>query len=114
MPAEPQQSAARILTLTDANFRDATAQGVILVDFWAPWCGPCRLQAPIIEKVAAALAGQATVAKCNVDEAARSAGQFSIRGIPTLLILKDGREVSRLVGLRQETELIAELKKHLP
>jgi len=101
------------LTLTDANLVTETGKGVLLVDFWAPWCGPCRMQGPIIEKVAAAMAGQAKVGKCNVDEAPKSAEQFGVRSIPTLVVLKDGKEVERFVGVQQEAALIAVLKKHL-
>ena len=101
------------LTLTDTNFDAETSQGVTLVDFWAPWCGPCQIQGPIIEKVAVAMAGQAKVGKCNVDETPKSAEQFGIRSIPTLIILKDGKEVERFVGVKSEAELISVLKKHI-
>jgi len=100
------------LALTDANFTTETSKGVVLVDFWAPWCGPCQMQGPIIEKVASAMVGQATVGKCNVDEAPKSAERFGVRSIPTLLVLKDGKEVERFVGVQSETALIAVLKKH--
>ena len=100
------------LALTDANFTTETSKGVVLVDFWAPWCGPCQAQGPIIEKVAAAMVGQATVGKCNVDEEPKSAAQFGVRSIPTLLVLKDGKEVERFVGVQQEAALIVVLKKH--
>ncbi len=103
---------AHELALTDANFTTETSKGVVLVDFWAPWCGPCRTQGPIIEKVAAAMAGQAKVGKCNVDEAPQSAERFGVRSIPTLVVLKDGKEVETFVGVQQEAALIAVLKKH--
>ena len=101
------------LALTDAHFGAETSNGVVLVDFWAPWCGPCRTQGPIVEKVAAAMAGQAKVGKCNVDEAPKSAEKFGVRSIPTLVVLKNGKEVERFVGVQQERALIAVLKKHL-
>lgn len=101
------------LTLTDANLATETSKGVLLVDFWAPWCGPCRTQGPIIEKVAATMAGQAKVGKCNVDEAPKSAEKFGVRSIPTLVVLKGGKEVERFVGVQREAALIAVLKKHL-
>ncbi|MFA5043019.1 MAG: thioredoxin [Kiritimatiellia bacterium] len=101
------------LKLTDANFTTETSGGVVLVDFWAPWCGPCQIQGPIVEKVAAAMAGKAKVGKCNVDDAPQISERFGIRSIPSLIILKDGREVGRFVGVRREAELISALKKHL-
>ena len=101
------------LVLTDANFDTEAGKGVVLIDFWAPWCSPCLMQGPIIEKVAAAMAGQVKVGKCNVDEAPKTSERFGIRSIPSLIILKDNQEVERFVGVRQETELVSALKKHI-
>ena len=101
------------LTLTDANFAAETSKGVVLIDFWAPWCGPCRMQGPILDKVAVAVSGKAKIGKCNVDEAPKSAERHGIRSIPTLVILKDGKEVERFVGVQQEAELVSTLKKHM-
>ena len=115
-PREKDNDAAKQtheLALTDANFETATSNGVALVDFWAPWCSPCLMQGPIVEKVAAAMAGQVKVGKCNVDEAPKTSERFGIRSIPTLIILKDNQEVERFVGVRQEAELVSALKKHI-
>jgi len=101
------------LALTDANFTTETSNGVVLVDFWAPWCGPCMTQGPIVEKVAVAMAGRAKVGKCNVDEAPKSAERFGVRSIPTLVVLKDNREVERFVGVQQEADLVSALRKHI-
>jgi len=101
------------LALTDNNFETETNEGVVLVDFWAPRCGPCRAQGPIIERVADAMLGKAVVGKCNVDEEPKSAERFGVRKIPTLVILKDTREVERFVGLQQEAALITAIGKHL-
>ena len=101
------------IVLTDADFEKEAAKGVILIDFWAPWCGPCMMQGPIIEKVAIAMSGKAKVAKCNVDEAPGTAERLGIRAIPTLVILKDNQEVERFVGVQQEADLISSLKKHI-
>jgi len=101
------------LVLTDANFDTEAGKGVVLIDFWAPWCSPCLMQGPIIEKVAAAMAGQVKVGKCNVDEAPKTSERFGIRSIPSLIILKDNQEVERFVGVRQEAELVSALKKHI-
>ncbi len=101
------------LVLTDANFDTEAGKGVVLIDFWAPWCSPCLMQGPIVEKVAAAMAGQVKVGKCNVDEAPNTSERFEIRSIPTLIILKDNQEVERFVGVQREADLISTLKKHI-
>ncbi len=90
-------------TLTDANFAGIVEQpGVTLVDFWAPWCMPCRMVAPIIERVAKRYEGKATVARMNVDENQQTAARFRITSIPTVAIFRDGKLVNTLVGLRPE------------
>ena len=79
----------------------------ILVDFWAPWCGPCRAMSPAVEAAAQKLAGTAKVYKLNVDENPSVSPRFNIRGIPTIILFKDGREANRLVGLSREEEIEA-------
>ena len=88
--------------VTDADFSSTVLQSPVpvLVDFWAPWCGPCRAIAPAVEELASEYAGRVTVAKLNTDENQRTAMQYGIQGIPCLLIFKDGQEVDRLVGAR--------------
>ena len=115
-PREKHNDAAKQtheLALTDANFDTEASKGVMLVDFWAPWCSPCLMQGPIVEKVAAVMAGQVKVGKCNVDEAPNTSERFGIRSIPTLIILKDNQEVERFVGVQREAELVSALKKHI-
>jgi thioredoxin 1 len=91
--------------LSDALFADEIRSGVTLVDFWAPWCGPCKIQGPILDRVAAKIGDKATIAKVNVDDYPAPASQFSVRGIPTLILFKDGAVVQQFVGVQQEATL---------
>jgi len=93
-------------TFTDGNFSEATAGGVTLVDFWAPWCGPCKAQGPIVEKLADDYESKARIGKLNVDESKQVAQSLGIRAIPTLILFKDGREVQRFTGLQSEDNLV--------
>ncbi|MFP4437152.1 MAG: thioredoxin [Chloroflexaceae bacterium] len=96
---------AKPVAVTDAEFEQTVLQSdkPVVVDFWAPWCGPCRAIAPILDKLAGEYEGRLTIAKVNTDEQIRWAGQFGIQGIPTLIVFKNGQEVERLVGSRPES-----------
>ncbi len=118
-PARPEAATARSagapITLTDATFDrivGASAQPV-LVDFWAPWCGPCHVVGPIVDQLAREFAGRALVVKLNVDDHQRVAQRFGISGIPALLVFKDGRAVERLVGAQPAPALRQALARHI-
>ena len=96
----------QVLHLNDSNFTDQVSQGVTLVDFWAPWCGPCRMQSTIIDQVADQVANRAKVAKVNVDDSPSVAASFSVQSIPTLLVLKDGQVVQKYVGVQDQAKLL--------
>jgi thioredoxin 1 len=95
-----------IIDLTSENFNSTTSQkGVVLVDFWAPWCGPCKMLGPVLTKVATALKGKAVIAKVNVDENQELAAQFQVTSIPAMFIFKDGQPVKQLMGLKSEADI---------
>jgi thioredoxin 1 len=98
----PPEAASHPIAVTDADFNRTVLSSPtpVLVDFWAPWCAPCRAIAPALEQLAAEYAGRATIAKLNADENQRTMMQYGVQGLPTLLIFKGGQEVARLVGLR--------------
>lgn len=89
-----------IVHLNDENFSKKIEKGVTLVDFFADWCGPCRMLAPVLEQVAHDVKGKATVGKLDIDSEQKTAADFQVTSIPTMILFKDGKEVGRLVGLR--------------
>jgi thioredoxin 1 len=103
-----------VIEITDTNFSEVTGQaGLSMVDFWAVWCGPCRMVAPIVEQLADDYAGQVTVGKLDVDNNQRSAAQFNVRSIPTILFFKDGKVVDQVIGAVPRPALEAKIKQHL-
>ena len=93
--------------LDDANFKDTVAKGVTLVDFYADWCGPCKMIAPLIEQLGGEFKGQATVGKLDIDSAQDTTSTFGVTSIPTIILFKDGKEVKRVVGVRDKQSLAA-------
>ncbi len=103
------------VSVTDATFDREVLQSAqpLLLDCWAPWCGPCRLMAPVMEELAKRLAGTVKVAKLNVDENPLAAGSLGIRSIPTLLLFKNGRVIGQMVGAAPAAQVEAEVRKRL-
>jgi len=106
-------SSANILTLTDDNFSKEVLQSPqpVLVDFWAEWCGPCKMIAPILDELAEEYSGRVKIGKVNVDDSQALAAQFGIRSIPTLLLFHQGQIADQLVGLRSKRELTASFER---
>jgi thioredoxin 2 len=107
----PLAAAAGPVTVTDATFASVIGASPlpVLLDLWAPWCGPCRTVGPIVDEVARERAGRVLVGKCNVDDNPATASRFGVQSIPTLLILRGGREVDRIVGAVPKQEIVRRL-----
>lgn len=110
---DPSNESEKLVQLTDANFAKQISSGVVLVDFWAAWCGPCKMIAPVVSELAEQFEGKAKIAKLNVDEQKQSALKYGVRSIPTLIVFKNGEPVDRLVGLKSKAHLAKAIEKHL-
>lgn len=106
---------AKPITVSDQNFEQEVAKASVpvLVDFWAPWCGPCRMVAPVVEELAGEYDGKLKVGKANVDENPGLAGQHGVMAIPTLILFKEGKPVDRIVGYVPKAELKKKVDPHL-
>jgi thioredoxin 1 len=102
---------AKVLTLTEQNFQQQTKNKVVLVDFWASWCAPCRMMAPVLNDVATELKGNSHVGKVDIQQFQSLANQFKVRSIPTLILLKNGTEINRFVGIKSKDFLLKEIAK---
>jgi thioredoxin 1 len=107
--------AGNVIELTDASFDEVVHNSgePVLVDFWAPWCGPCKMMAPIIEEIAGEYAGKAKICKINTDEARDSAIEFGINAIPTLILFKNGQMQKKWVGLTSKKNILAAISELL-
>jgi len=106
---------AKPITVTDGTFEKlvVNAETPVLVDFWAEWCGPCKMIAPVLEEIATDLAGKLTIGKLDVDENGSTAMAFGVMSIPTLLLFKGGKPVERIVGFQPKQQLVSKLQRHL-
>ncbi|MDX9870983.1 MAG: thioredoxin [Clostridia bacterium] len=104
-----------IVTLGDQGFKEEVleAKGAVLVDFWAPWCGPCKMLGPVIEELADDFKGKAKICKLNVDENQKTAGDYGVMSIPTVVIFKDGKEVNRMVGFVPKANIAKVIEQYL-
>lgn len=103
---------AGLKVVTDASFATDTATGLTLVDFWAEWCGPCRMMLPRLEELAGKVEGKAVIAKMNVDESPITPSSFKIMSIPTMILFKDGKPVDKVVGVQDVASLEALIARH--
>lgn len=99
--------------LTENNFEEAIASGVTLVDFFATWCGPCKMLSPIVEEIAAECDGSFSVYKVDIDEADDIAMDFGIMSVPTMIVFKDGEEAERMIGVQPKAAILDAVKKHV-
>jgi thioredoxin 1 len=105
------ENSALIEHLTAQNFAHKTKNGVVLVDFWADWCMPCKMMAPILNDVAEATEDKATIYKLNVDEQQQIAAKYGIRNIPTMILFKNGKEVERIIGVKPKDYIVSSIQK---
>ena len=101
------------IELNDLTLNDEIKSGIVVVDFWAPWCGPCRKLGPVFEEVASELEGKVRVCKVNTDENIKSAQEYAISALPSVLIFKNGEPVERMVGLMPKNTIISNIEKYL-
>jgi len=103
----------KVVTFTDQNFSNRIKTGVILVDFWAAWCGPCKLMGPVLNDLAEQVNGKVTIGKVNVEEQKMTASKFKIRSIPTMILFKNGKEIHRFMGYKSKDYLLKELDRRM-
>jgi len=102
-----------IFTATDSNYEELTTKGTVLIEFWAPWCAPCRMLAPVLDELQSELGGRLTMARCNVDEYGQLAVGLHVMSIPTMILFKDGIAKEKIVGYQSLKALQSLIKPHL-
>ncbi|MFC0476573.1 thioredoxin [Robertmurraya beringensis] len=102
-----------IVKINDDTFKNEISNGLVLVDFWAPWCGPCKMIAPVLEEINEEMGDQVKIAKLNVDDNQVTTAEFGVMSIPTLLVFKDGEVVEKVIGFQPKENLVDVLSKHL-
>ena len=107
LPNTPES--LKIKTLSNKNFKPVIRSGTVLVDFWAPWCGPCKMMAPVLNDIAETAANEVTIGKVNVDNQQQLAQKYKVRNIPTLVLFSNGREVKRFMGVKSKKFLLKEI-----
>ncbi len=105
------RSSDKVKELTDQNFQNKIKTGMVLVDFWAAWCMPCKMMIPVLNEVAEEAGEKVTIAKVNVDEQKATAAKFGIRSIPTMILFQNGKEVKRIVGVKSKDYLLKEFDR---
>jgi thioredoxin 1 len=111
--APPVASHPNIKNLTQNNFKQMTAFGLILVDFWAPWCGPCKIVAPVLNEIAEEQQGKLRIGKVNVDNQQALAAKYKVRNIPTMILFKNGKDIKRIVGAKTKKGILAEISEYV-
>jgi len=101
----------KVFNFTDQNFSNKIKNGVVLVDFWAAWCGPCKMMAPVLNDLAEDVEGKVTIAKVNVEEQKMTASKFKIRSIPTMILFKNGTEIHRFTGFKSKETILREFER---
>ena len=101
-----------IVNVTDQNFTEETSKGLVLADFWAPWCGPCKMIAPVLEEIDGEMEEKVQIVKLDVDENQETAGKYGVMSIPTLLLFKDGNVVDQVIGFQPKEALVDLINKH--
>lgn len=109
----PENESDKLVLLNDNNFSKQIDRGIVLVDFWAPWCGPCKMIAPVVSELAEQFEGKARIGKLNVDENKVTAAEYGVRSIPTLILFKDGEPVKQFVGVKPKSAFAKAIEAHL-